>query len=56
MPLGDPSGANQAQLALILGEDEMASTQITIKFLRSGEEQRTIPQEELSSWLKEYIG
>jgi histidyl-tRNA synthetase len=43
---------SQAQLALILGEDEMASSEITIKFLRKNAEQQTVSQENLSSWLK----
>jgi histidyl-tRNA synthetase len=46
---------SQAQLALILGEDEMASSQITIKFLRTNQEQQTISQADLSSWLEEHI-
>lgn len=46
---------SQAGLALILGEDEMASSRITIKHLRSGAEQQTIQQSELVSWLKDYL-
>jgi histidyl-tRNA synthetase len=46
---------SQASLALILGEDEMASSQITIKHLRSDETQQTISQADLTDWLKQFI-
>jgi histidyl-tRNA synthetase len=36
-----------AHLALILGEDELANGTITIKDLRNGGQQRTIPQRDL---------
>jgi histidyl-tRNA synthetase len=41
-----------AQLVLILGEDELANDTITIKDLRSGGEQRSIPQRELLPFLR----
>jgi len=47
---------SQAQLAFILGEDEMASSQVTIKQLRkTGAEQHTIQQSDLLPWLQEYL-
>jgi histidyl-tRNA synthetase len=46
---------SQAKLALILGEDEMASSQVTIKYLRTGTDQQTIAQSELSSWLQDFL-
>ncbi len=47
---------SQAKLALILGEDEMSASQVTIKHLRrTGVEQQTIQQSELLSWLQEYL-
>jgi len=46
---------SKAKLALILGEDEMASSQVTIKHLRTGAEQVTIKQSELLSWLRKYV-
>lgn len=46
---------SQAKLALIIGEDEMASSQVTIKHLRTGAEQQTIQQSELASWLQDYL-
>ncbi len=47
---------SQAKLALILGEDEMAAAQVTIKYLRDTErDQETIAQAELGLWLKAFI-
>ena len=46
---------SRAKLAFILGEDEMASSQITIKHLRTDAEQQTIKQSELLPWLKNYL-
>lgn len=49
----DRSGA---QFALILGEHELQADSIGVKPLRSGDEQRTIPQAELASYLADRIG
>ncbi|VAW92508.1 Histidyl-tRNA synthetase [hydrothermal vent metagenome] len=47
---------SQAKLALILGEDEMQTSQVTIKYLRDSEqEQETIAQTELGQWLSKFI-
>jgi histidyl-tRNA synthetase len=46
---------SQAGLALILGDDEMAASQVTIKHLRTSEQQQTIAQSELVAWLKDYL-
>ena len=46
---------SHAKLALILGEDEMATSQVTIKHLRTDAEQQTIQQSELVSWLQDYL-
>lgn len=46
---------SQAGMALILGEDEMTASQVTIKHLRSGAQQQTIGQSELAAWLKDYL-
>jgi len=48
----DRSGA---RLALVLGEDEIRNGQITVKFLRSGEDQLTIGQNEAGDWIRNYI-
>ena len=49
MKKADKSGA---RLALILGEDEIQKQQITIKDLREGEPQQTVPVGELDSILR----
>lgn len=48
----DKSGA---QVALIVGEDEMNNEQVTIKYLRTGTDQVTISQEQLIDYLSEYF-
>jgi len=45
----DKSGA---EYAIILGEDEAGSGQASIKFLRSHQEQRTLPQQEAIQFLR----
>jgi len=45
----DKSGA---EYAIILGEDEASSGQASIKFLRSHQEQRTLPQQEAIQFLR----
>ncbi len=47
---------SQARLALILGEDEIKASQITIKYLRDTEHtQETIAQAKIEQWLREFI-
>ncbi len=48
----DKSGA---ELALILGDDELENNQITIKYLRSDEEQTVIKQSELANFLSTWL-
>jgi histidyl-tRNA synthetase len=48
----DRSGA---LLALVLGEDEIRDGKVTIKFLRSGDEQITLGRVEVGDWIREYI-
>jgi histidyl-tRNA synthetase len=48
MKRADKSGA---QIALILGDDELANKQITVKYLRGQNEQQTIPFEQVASLL-----
>ncbi len=48
----DRSGA---LLALVLGEDEIARGQLTIKFLRSREDQLILDQSEVADWMRRYI-
>lgn len=48
----DKSGA---QLALIIGDDEVANNQVTIKYLRTGAEQVTVHQDQLIGTLSEYF-
>ncbi len=52
MKRADKSGA---QWALILGDDEMANNQISIKPLREKTEQQTIAINDVASWLKQRI-
>lgn len=49
----DKSGA---RLAVILGEDEMHNQMVTVKDLRGGGVQKTIPQHELSQYLQSLLG
>lgn len=49
----DKSGA---AVALILGEDELRQGMVSVKNLRSHEEQATIPQRELSKYLQDCLG
>lgn len=48
----DKSGA---QIALIIGEDEVANKQVTLKYLRAEKEQETIAQAQLSTQLKNFF-
>jgi len=48
----DRSGA---LLALVLGEDEVRSEKVAIKFLRSGDEQIILGRDEAGDWIREYI-
>lgn len=48
----DRSGA---QLALILGEDEMQAGTVSIKPLRTGQEQSSISRDQLADWLVNFI-
>lgn len=48
----DKSGA---EFALILGEDEVRADKISVKNLRNHEEQVSIPQQELNSYLQDYL-
>ena len=47
---------SNAKLAIILAEDELRDDTVGIKFLREKREQETIPQENLVSYLNEYLG
>ena len=49
----DKSGAD---FAIILGEDEVKSEQVSVKNLRNHEEQVTIAQRELATRLQDYLG
>lgn len=46
---------SSAQLALILGEDEIASGTVSVKSLRKAEEQHTIAQKDLSEYLTSFF-
>ena len=48
----DKSGAS---LCLILGDDELAENNVTIKFLRERREQIEISIDDLSAWLNDYL-
>ena len=48
----DRSGAT---LALVLGEDELAQGNVVIKRLREDAPQETVPQEQLSDWLRNWM-
>jgi histidyl-tRNA synthetase len=46
---------SEAWLALVLGEDEIRDDKVTIKFLRSGDEQINLDRNEVGDWIREYI-
>ena len=48
MKRADKSGA---QIALILGEDEVAQKMVTVKYLRGQQEQQSLPLEQVASLL-----
>ncbi len=48
----DRSGA---LLALVLGEDEIRDGQLTVKFLRSGDEQLKLDFNQVGDWIRKYI-
>ena len=49
----DKSGA---ELALIIGENELRNKQVSVKSLRKQEDQVTIPRQQLSKYLQDYLG
>ncbi len=46
---------SQARLAFILGEDELANENVTVKFLREKRDQEIVPQSELVTFLESYL-
>ena len=48
----DRSGA---ELALVLGEEEIQQNKLAIKFLRSGDDQLSLTQQDAANWIREYI-
>ncbi len=48
----DRSGA---YFALVLGEDEIRNGKITVKFLRSGDDQLTIDRNQAGDWIRSYV-
>jgi len=46
---------SDALFALVLGEDEIRDGQVTVKFLRSGEDQLTLDRDGLGDWIRSYI-
>jgi len=52
MKRADKSGA---QIALILGENELAEQKITVKYLRGQHEQQTVSFDEVPSLLEKLI-
>ena len=48
----DKSGA---LLALVLGEQEIQDGRVTIKFLRSGDEQLILGRNGVEDWIRKYI-
>ncbi|MFN3239197.1 MAG: His/Gly/Thr/Pro-type tRNA ligase C-terminal domain-containing protein, partial [Pseudomonadales bacterium] len=45
----------QAEITLVLGEDEVANDQVGIKYLREDKEQTTVSTEGLTEHLKQYF-
>jgi len=48
----DRSGA---ELALVLGEEELQADKLAIKFLRSGDEQLSLARQDVTSWIRNHI-
>jgi histidyl-tRNA synthetase len=48
----DRSGA---LFALVLGEEEILKGQVTVKFLRGGDEQLVLGRDEVGTWIRSYI-
>ncbi len=48
----DRSGA---ELALVLGEEELQTGRLAIKFLRSGEDQLSLERQEVTNWIRSHI-
>jgi len=46
---------SDALFALVLGEDEIVNQQVTVKFLRSGEEQLRLGRDEAVNWVRSYV-
>lgn len=44
-----------AQLALILGDEEVTQKNIGVKFLREDKQQETVPQNELANWFENFL-
>ena len=47
---------SNAKLAIILAEDELRNDTVGVKFLREEQDQETVPQENLVSYLNQYLG
>jgi histidyl-tRNA synthetase len=46
---------SNALFALVLGQDEILNDQVTVKFLRNGENQLTLARNEVGKWIQGYI-
>ena len=46
---------SDALFALVLGEDEILNGKVTVKFLRSGEQQLSLTRDEIGNWVRSYI-
>ena len=46
---------SDALFALVLGEDEILNGRVTVKFLRSGEQQLSLARDEVGSWIRRFI-
>ena len=46
---------SDAQIALILGEDEVANETVTVKYLRGQQEQQSVPFNEVATLLANLI-
>lgn len=46
---------SNAKLAIILGEDEIKNSNVTLKFLREQRDQETVPQEDLVPFFNRYL-
>ena len=52
---GSVLSVGDKEVKFLLGEDEIRNGKITVKFLRSGDDQLTIDRNQAGDWIRSYI-